>query len=286
MTHSFILLCSSENNNVHWKEKKVNGFFCQRPKKQKKAFRSSSLIPTSLLQLLLHFFTSSLLINYHIGLVTAAMPTKANSKSGVTASSNESIKVFVRVRPPISNEVTLENAVTTTSTTSIKLSSDRHNLTCSYHRVFSDLTTQEEVFEEVKPLLSDVLAGFNGCIFAYGQTSAGKTHTMLGPNGGTNLNVPKDHWGILPRSAEFLFAKLEELAAGGNFRYSAKASFLQIYKEKLYDLLRGSTSFDEESGAEADLKIREVPRLQDPVTGARYRKEDNRPAEVFITGEN
>jgi hypothetical protein len=151
--------------------------------------------------------------------------------------------------------------------------------------VFSEVTTQEEVFDEVRPLLADVLAGYNGCIFAYGQTSAGKTHTMLGPNGGTNLNVPKERWGILPRSAEYLFTQLEELAAGGNFRYTAKASFLQIYKERLYDLLRGSGSFEDDSGeGEGDLRIREIPRLQDPVTGEKYKKDENRPSEVFITG--
>ena len=130
----------------------------------------------------------------------------------------------------------------------------------------------------------DVLAGYNACIFAYGQTSAGKTHTMLGPNGGTNLSVPKEYWGILPRSAEFVFSELENMMSKGNFRFTAKASFLQIYKEKLFDLLRGSGSFEHDDGSDADLKIREIPRLQDPVTGYVYKKDENRPSEVFITG--
>jgi hypothetical protein len=211
------------------------------------------------------------------------MPKKTKPATG---SSSQAIKVFVRVRPPISNEVSEENAITTPSDTSIKLTSAKHNITCSYNHVFSDLTTQEEVFQQVQPLLSDVLAGYNGCIFAYGQTSAGKTHTMLGPNGGTNLNVTKDRWGILPRSADFLFTQLEELSSGGNFRFTAKASFLQIYKERLFDLLRGSGSFEDEGGGGgSDLKIREIPRLHDPVTGEAYKKDENRPSEVFITGE-
>lgn len=211
------------------------------------------------------------------------MPRKAKGNSKNSGGvGTEAIKVFVRVRPPISNEATLENAITVPSSASIKLSSERHNLTCSYDHVFSELADQNDVFQEIQPLLSNVLAGYNGCIFAYGQTSAGKTHTMLGPNGGTNLNVPKEQWGILPRSAEFLFQQLEDSSAQGNFRYTAKASFLQIYKEKLFDLLRGSGSF--EDGGESDLKIREVPRLHDPVTGEAYKKDENRPAEVFISG--
>ena len=108
------------------------------------------------------------------------MPKNKNkSKDSSSGSSTQAIKVFVRVRPPISNEVTEENAINTPSNTSIKLSSSKHNLTCAYNHVFADTTTQDEVFEEVRPLLSDVLGGYNGCIFAYGQTSAGKTHTML-----------------------------------------------------------------------------------------------------------
>lgn len=182
--------------------------------------------------------------------------TSAPGAGGTGGTTTEAIKVFVRVRPPISNEVTEDNAVSATSETSVKLASSKHNLTCTYNHVFSDLTTQEEVFEEVRPLLMDVLGGYNGCIFAYGQTSAGKTHTMLGPNGGTNLNVAKERWGILPRSAEYLFSQLEELSARGNFRYTAKASFLQIYKERLFDLLRSSGSFEGEGEGEGDLKIR------------------------------
>ena len=42
------------------------------------------------------------------------------------------------------------------------------------------------MFDSIRPLLDDVLKGVNGTVFAYGQTSAGKSHTMLGPDGGAS----------------------------------------------------------------------------------------------------
>jgi hypothetical protein len=72
----------------------------------------------------------------------------------------------VRVRPPISQEVQYDNCIKTPSKSSVHLRSDKHDLQCGYDRVFGELDTQEEVFEDIKPLLADVLGGFNACIFA------------------------------------------------------------------------------------------------------------------------
>lgn len=50
-----------------------------------------------------------------------------------------------------------------------------------FDKVFKPNASQEKVFDEsAKSIVSDVLAGYNGTIFAYGQTSSGKTHTMEG----------------------------------------------------------------------------------------------------------
>lgn len=50
-----------------------------------------------------------------------------------------------------------------------------------FDKVFKPNATQEKVYNEAaKSIVSDVLAGYNGTIFAYGQTSSGKTHTMEG----------------------------------------------------------------------------------------------------------
>ena len=62
----------------------------------------------------------------------------------------------------------------------IKLKSDRDSKEYEYDRVFSSATTQEQVFEDVQPLIQAVMEGFNVTVFAYGQTGSGKTHTMEG----------------------------------------------------------------------------------------------------------
>lgn len=86
----------------------------------------------------------------------------------------ESIKVFVRVRPPIYKEVKLENAVFIRGNQTVAVSTDNKDTSCNYDYVFSELTEQEQVFEKVQPVLVDVLSGINACIFCYGQTSSGK----------------------------------------------------------------------------------------------------------------
>ena len=51
---------------------------------------------------------------------------------------------------------------------------------------FDDKTTQEEVYDQVaRPIIDGVLDGYNGTLFAYGQTGTGKTYTMLGNENGS-----------------------------------------------------------------------------------------------------
>lgn len=88
--------------------------------------------------------------------------------------SSEVIKAFIRIRPPISNEINNEICLYTTLNKNILLKTEKYNITCNYDYIFNELSTQEEVFQHINSLLDDVLYGYNACIFAYGQTSAGK----------------------------------------------------------------------------------------------------------------
>ena len=105
----------------------------------------------------------------------------------------------------------------------------RHDFT--FDRVYGPDSLQKDVFEEVgAPIIEGILKGFNGTIFAYGQTGSGKTHTMEGPD--HNDPVMK---GMIPRMFERLFQLID--SADESVEFMVKVSFLEIYMEKIMDLL-------------------------------------------------
>ena len=85
-----------------------------------------------------------------------------------------------------------------------------------------------------KDLGTDVLKaafeGYNACIFAYGQTGSGKTYTMMGSQPG---NV-----GLIPRICEGLFSKMNHDQENFRISYRTEVSYLEIYNERVRDLLR------------------------------------------------
>ncbi|KAM6951365.1 kinesin-like protein KIF22 [Aplochiton taeniatus] len=102
-------------------------------------------------------------------------------------------------------------------------------------------TTQQEVFlSSVKPILSHILNGQNASVFAYGPTGAGKTHTMLGS---------QEQPGVIPRAVREVFqlVRTKERDDDG-WDYTTGMSYLEIYNEKVLDLLSPSA---------LDLPIRE-----------------------------
>lgn len=89
----------------------------------------------------------------------------------------------------------------------------------------------DAVFAQTKPIIGSVLDGFNVCIFAYGQTGTGKTFTMEGT---------PDHRGVNYRTLEELFRISEERQ--GTIKYELLVSMLEVYNEKIKDLLAGNSS--------------------------------------------
>ena len=74
------------------------------------------------------------------------------------------------------------------------------------------------------------MEGFNGTVFAYGQTSSGKTHTMTGPD-----MMNKETRGVIPRMVSHVF---EQIAmANSDMEFTVKVSMIEIYMEKIQDLL-------------------------------------------------
>ena len=102
--------------------------------------------------------------------------------------------------------------------------------------VFGPQASQEDVYAFVRPVVLSFLGGYHGTVFAYGQTGAGKTHTMQGP---------RHHPGVIPRALADLFTHLQaaKAKAGGDAGQTAPAfdavvtmSYLELYNEEIIDL--------------------------------------------------
>jgi len=91
-----------------------------------------------------------------------------------------SIRVFCRVRPLVQTNNLKTKSPVTVEQEKIAVKSVGIKKEFSVDRVFDQESTQEDVFQEVKPILRSALDGHNVCILAYGQTGTGKTYTMVG----------------------------------------------------------------------------------------------------------
>ncbi|XP_059583380.1 kinesin heavy chain isoform X2 [Alligator mississippiensis] len=99
-----------------------------------------------------------------------------------------------------------------------------------FDRVLPPNTSQEQVYNAcAKQIVKDVLEGYNGTIFAYGQTSSGKTHTMEGKLHDSQL------MGIIPRIAHDIFDHIYSMDE--NLEFHIKVSYFEIYLDKIRDLL-------------------------------------------------
>ncbi|XP_028662363.1 LOW QUALITY PROTEIN: kinesin heavy chain [Erpetoichthys calabaricus] len=99
-----------------------------------------------------------------------------------------------------------------------------------FDRVLPPNTAQDQVYNScAKQIVKDVLGGYNGTIFAYGQTSSGKTHTMEG-----KLHDPQ-LMGIIPRIAQDIFDHIYSMDE--NLEFHIKVSYFEIYLDKIRDLL-------------------------------------------------
>jgi len=107
-----------------------------------------------------------------------------------------------------------------------------------FDNVFDQNSTQEEVFNEIKPLIQCSLDGKNSCVFAYGQTGSGKTFTMEGA-GALQMEDAfevNSLSGVLPRTAAYLFQELNKLSKRGT-DMQIQVSSVEIYNENIKDLL-------------------------------------------------
>ena len=180
-----------------------------------------------------------------------------NVRDSVFNSVVENIKCFVRCRPLNEKEKSLgagcikiieeQNSIIVENKTDSKNTESKpFTMDC----VFNESVSQEEIFKKVAvPMLEGFLQGYNCTIFAYGQTGAGKTHTMLGPLDSI-FEISSDKHGFIPRILTYLFdfdviKKLlveqinvqNEKADLSHMKMEIKYSCLEIYQEQIIDLL-------------------------------------------------
>uniref|UniRef100_A0A672SY03 plus-end-directed kinesin ATPase n=1 Tax=Sinocyclocheilus grahami TaxID=75366 RepID=A0A672SY03_SINGR len=170
-----------------------------------------------------------------------------------------SVKVAVRVRPFNSREMSKESKciiqMSGNTTTIINPKAPKEtksfNFDYSYwsHTSPEDINfaSQQQVFRDIgEEMLLHAFEGYNICIFAYGQTGAGKSYTMMGKQ-------EKDQQGIIPLLCEDLFTKFNDHNTDNNMSYSVEVSYMEIYCERVRDLLNPKNK--------GNLRVREHPLL-------------------------
>ena len=122
----------------------------------------------------------------------------------------------------------------------------------TFDMVYGGDSKQQDVYDECGfGLVENVIEGYNGTMFAYGQTGCGKTHTMMGPSHpkGPEYVADEDR-GIIPKVIRHIFDFID--TADKATKFLVRCSYLEIYNEKVLDLLNLSR---EQEG----LQIKEDP---------------------------
>ncbi|XP_029164393.1 kinesin-like protein unc-104 isoform X3 [Nylanderia fulva] len=170
-----------------------------------------------------------------------------------------SVKVAVRVRPFNNREITREAQCiidmtgTTTSIVNPKATPGSKEAVKSFNYDYSyfsmdpndeNYSSQLMVYKDIgEEMLEHAFEGYNVCIFAYGQTGAGKSYTMMGKQ-------EEGQEGIIPQICKDLFRKIS-YTSNERLKYSVEVSYMEIYCERVRDLLNPKNR--------GNLRVREHP---------------------------
>ena len=184
----------------------------------------------------------------------------ANNYSYYNNNKTTTIKVAIRLRPLLPHEDfeywiidSINNLITSSfdnnnNNINYNNKKDKNNLNSinqllldniyvpqsfKFDKIFTKEVTSEKIYLDIcQDIIKGFLKGINGTIFTYGQTTSGKTYTMLG-----NINYP----GILPCSLKNLFDLLEFQKKEQNSNYNLYCSYIEIYNEIIHDLIGDAT---------------------------------------------
>ena len=113
----------------------------------------------------------------------------------------------------------------------------------SFNRSDPHFAGQDNLFNDLgAPLLDNAFQGYNNCIFAYGQTGSGKSYSMMGYG---------EEAGVIPKICRDMFERITRIQEDENLSCTVEVSYLEIYNERVRDLLNPSTK--------GNLKVREHP---------------------------
>ncbi|KAF2468120.1 kinesin-domain-containing protein [Lindgomyces ingoldianus] len=113
----------------------------------------------------------------------------------------------------------------------------------SFSRNDANYAGQDHLFKDLGlPLLDNAFQGYNNCIFAYGQTGSGKSYSMMGYG---------EEYGIIPKICQDMFERIGKMQLDKNSQCTVEVSYLEIYNERVRDLLNPSTK--------GNLRVREHP---------------------------
>ncbi|KAH8854535.1 Kinesin-like protein isoform 2 [Schistosoma japonicum] len=186
-----------------------------------------------------------------VHVVTTILYTPPNTMDQTRFDPSETVKVVVRCRPLNEKEIAAGYGRCvfvdcSNGTVEVHNPNGKRNdgpRRFRFDAVYDENSMQKDLYNETfRGLIDNVLVGFNGTVFAYGQTGTGKTFTIQGFQDNPELR------GIMPNSFVHIF---DEISKSMGTQYLVRASYLEIYKEEIRDLLRRDQS--------KHLEIREKP---------------------------
>ena len=168
----------------------------------------------------------------------------------------EPFKVCIRIRPFLPKELpssitenkelnnkNIPNSIFSHNENILKIQDlrfeSRNEKNYFFDEIFDEKSDNKEVFDKsIKPMINNLIEGYNSTILAYGITGTGKTHTIFG-----DYNNEKEEKGIVIYAISYLFELIEQKKLNSNYKnildknYIVKISYLEIYNETVIDLL-------------------------------------------------
>ncbi|GAX86129.1 hypothetical protein CEUSTIGMA_g13542.t1 [Chlamydomonas eustigma] len=141
------------------------------------------------------------------------------------------VRVYCRLRPTTPTEECPWGILSDQRTVTATAKGQQHAFT--FNHIFGSQDSQAQVFAEIAELVQSSLDGYSVCIFSYGQTGAGKTHTMTG-------KASEEDQGLIPRALAKILDCQQRLK-WQDWTYSLELSVMEVYNDRIRDLL-GSRS--------------------------------------------